>query len=63
MPDLQGIKKAKNKGKKRNPGPQDFKKQKVKVGRKVSFATQIQMIAVQGMLEVDDSAALACIAP
>ena len=36
MPDLQGIKKAKSKGKKKNPGPQDFKKQKVKVGRKVS---------------------------
>jgi len=38
MPDLQGIKKAKGKGKKKNPGPQDFKKQKVKVGRKVSAA-------------------------
>ena len=35
MPDLQGIKKARNKGKKKNPGPQDFKKQKVKVGRKL----------------------------
>jgi len=35
MPDLQGIKKAKSKGKKANRGPQDFKKQKVKVGRKV----------------------------
>ena len=35
MPDLQGIKKAKGKGKKKNPGPQDFKKQKVKVGRKL----------------------------
>ena len=35
MPDLQGIKKSKSKGKKKNPGPQDFKKQKVKVGRKV----------------------------
>lgn len=35
MPDLQGIKKSRNKGKKKNPGPQDFKKQKVKVGRKV----------------------------
>ena len=37
MPDLQDIKKSWNKGKKKNPGPQDFKKQKVKVGRKVSF--------------------------
>lgn len=37
MPDLQGIKKAKSKGKKANRGPQDFKKQKVKVGRKVVF--------------------------
>lgn len=35
MPDLQGIKKSRSKGKKKNPGPQDFKKQKVKVGRKV----------------------------
>ena len=37
MPDLQGIKKAKSKGKKANRGPQDFKKQKVKVGRKVGL--------------------------
>ena len=35
MPDLQGVKKAKAKGKKKNPGPADFKKQKVKVGRKL----------------------------
>ena len=27
MPDLQDIKKSWNKGKKKNPGPQDFKKQ------------------------------------
>ena len=35
MPDLQGVKKAKAKGKKKNPGAADFKKQKVKVGRKL----------------------------
>ena len=48
MPDLQGIKKAKGKGKKKNPGPQDFKKQKVKVGRKVSVRAPAAAAGVWG---------------
>ncbi|EKX31632.1 hypothetical protein GUITHDRAFT_149178 [Guillardia theta CCMP2712] len=35
MPDLQGIKKKKGKGKAKNKQPADFKKKKVKLGRKL----------------------------